>query len=181
MTTVPLTGNAPTDRALAGEPLALLIGMVLNQQVPLALAFRASLELKDRLGGRFEAAALAAVDGAEVAAALAEPPPLHRAPGPMAERVQALCCHVVDHHGGDAAQVWATAETGDELLASLASLPGFGEAKARVFMAVLAEHAGVRPPGWEEVTREFLEGKGFSVAPAPRRWVDDRDAGPPAE
>ena len=152
---LPLTGEAEADRLLATDPLALLIGMVLDQQIPLERAFRSPLELQERLGGRLDAADIAARPPEELAAAFSQKPALHRFPGSMAGRVQQVCQVLVDHYGGDAAALWEGAGDGDELLRRVASLPGFGDQKARIFVALLGKQLGVRPPGWEEACAPF--------------------------
>ena len=145
-----LAGDETADTLLASDPLALLIGMVLDQQIPLERAFRSPADLKERLGGTLDAGAMAAMDPEELAGLFSSPPALHRFPGSMARRVQEVCQLIVDDFGGDAAAVWTTAKDGAELLANVKALPGFGEQKARIFVALLGKQLGVRPPGWEE-------------------------------
>jgi len=161
---LPLTGDAAADRLLATDPLALLIGMLLDQQVPMKRAFHSPYQLKERLGGRLDAAEIAAMDADELAALFAGPPALHRFPGSMAARTQALCRALVDDYGGRADRVWKRAESGDELLANLRALPGFGDQKARIFVALLAKRLGVRPPGWEDAAGRYGAAGYFSVA-----------------
>ncbi len=161
---LPLTGDREADRLLEREPLALLIGMLLDQQVPMEKAFRGPYDLKERLGGRLEAAQIAAADPEELAAVFAQRPALHRFPGSMAARTQDLCRHLVEHHGGRAEAVWAEAEDGDDLFARLRALPGFGEQKARIFVALLAKRMGVTPSGWEKVAGTYGQPGWFSVA-----------------
>lgn len=144
------------DALLADDPLALLIGMVLDQQVPMERAFAAPAELRRRLG-HLDPAAIAEADPEAMAATFAARPALHRFPGAMAKRVQELCRMVVDAHGGDAAAVWARAASGDELVRRLQGLPGFGPQKARIFGALVAKQLGVRPPGWEQATAPYGE------------------------
>ena len=159
-----LTGDPPADALLEQEPLALLIGMLLDQQVPMERAFHSPYELKERQGGRLEAAEIAAADPDELASLFAQRPALHRFPGSMAARTQELCRHLVEHHGGRADAVWTEAASGKELLARLRALPGFGEQKARVFVALLAKRLGVKPPGWEEAAGAYGKPGWFSVA-----------------
>lgn len=161
---LPLTGDAAADRLLGSDPLALLIGMLLDQQVPMERAFRSPYDLKERLGGRLDAAHIAGMDADELAAVFQGPPALHRFPGSMAARTRALCQALVDGYGGRAEAVWKTAETGDELLAALRALPGFGEQKARIFVALLAKRLGVTPPGWEGAAGPYAAVGHFSVA-----------------
>ena len=148
---LPFTGDPAADQLLGAEPLALLLGMLLDQQVPMERAFHSPFDLKERMGGRLDASAIAEADPEELAAAFAGPPALHRFPGSMAARTQALCQLLVERYGGDAAAVWESAADGSALLANLRELPGFGEQKARIFVALLAKRLGIRPPGWEEV------------------------------
>jgi uncharacterized HhH-GPD family protein len=160
-----LSGDEPADELLTTDPLALLIGMVLDQQIPLERAFKSPFDLQQRLGGRLDAARLAAMDPEELAAVFSETPALHRFPKSMAGRVQDLCTLIVDSYGGDAAAIWTSAPTGKELLANVKALPGFGEQKARIFIALLGKQLGVNPPGWEKVASPFGETGSFrSVA-----------------
>lgn len=156
-TTLALTGDEAADALLATDPLALVIGMVLDQQIPLERAFRSPLDLQDRLGGMLDAGAIAAMDPDALAAVFGAKPALHRFPGSMAARVQAVCRLVIEEYGGDAAAVWTSVTTGQELLANVKALPGFGEQKARIFIALLGKQLGVRPRGWEEAAAPFGE------------------------
>ena len=161
-----ITGDSAADDLLARDPLALLIGMLLDQQVPMEWAFGSPAKLAERLGGRLDAGAIAAMDPDALEHAFKGPPALHRFPGSMAKRTQALCATLVEHHGGEAEAVWNQATTGDDLLARLQALPGFGAEKARIFMAVLAKRLGVKPPGWEEAAAPFSDDVRRSVADA---------------
>ncbi|MDQ3898427.1 MAG: Fe-S cluster assembly protein HesB [Actinomycetota bacterium] len=158
------TGDPPADELLATDPLALLIGMLLDQQVPMERAFHSPYDLKERLGGRLDAAEIAAMDAEELAAVFRGPPALHRYPASMAGRTQELCRALVERHGGKADRVWSNVETGQELLANLRALPGFGEQKARIFTALLAKRMGVTPPGWEDVAGPYARAGHYSVA-----------------
>ena len=144
------TGNDEADALLAQDPLALLIGFVLDQQVPLQKAFSGPFELRKRIG-TLDAAAIAGMDPGELERAFRERPALHRFPGTMARRTQELCAALVEDYGGDAARVWREATDGPDLKRRLLALPGIGEMKARTLVAVLAKQLGVRPPGWEDV------------------------------
>lgn len=144
------TADADANRLLEEEPLALLIGLVLDQQVPMEKAFVGPKVLKQRLGGTLDAPAIAAMDPDELDRLFRERPALHRFPGSMAKRVQALCRALDDDYGGDAGAVWRDAGSGAELARRLGALPGFGEQKTQITVAVLAKRFGVRPPGWEE-------------------------------
>ncbi len=162
--TLHVTGDPDADDLLNTDALAALIGMLLDQQVPMEWAFRGPYELKERLGGRLDAAEIAAMDADALASAFRGPPALHRYPGSMAGRTQDLCRMLVEEYDGDAEAVWESAATGKELLARLRTLPGFGDQKARIFTALLAKRMGVTPPGWEEVAGPYAPVGHFSVA-----------------
>jgi uncharacterized HhH-GPD family protein len=148
------TGDDEADRLLAEEPLALLIGFVLDQQVSVQKAFSSPLELKRRIGG-LDAATIAGMEPAIVEEAFRRKPALHRFPGTMAQRTQDLCAALATEHGGDAARVWTEAATGQELERRLLELPGIGPMKAKSLIAILVKRFGVRPPGWEEVAPAY--------------------------
>ena len=137
------TGNDDADRLLAEEPLALLIGFALDQQVTVPTAFLGPLKLKERLG-KLDAAAIAKLDPAELEAAFRQKPAVHRFPGNMARRVQELCATLVDEYGGQAERVWTEAADGDDLQQRIGALPGFGDMKTTSLGAVLAKRFGVR-------------------------------------
>jgi uncharacterized HhH-GPD family protein len=161
---LPVTGDADADALLVTDPLALLIGMLLDQQVPMEWAFRGPLRLKERLGGNLDAGEIAAMPVDDVIAVFSAKPALHRFPGAMAKRTHALCVHLVEGYGGDAEKVWADARSGDELFERLAALPGFGREKAKIFLALLAKRLGVRPTGWEVAAEPFSDATPRSVA-----------------
>lgn len=142
------------DQLLTEEPLALLLGMLLDQQVPMETAFRGPAKLRDRLG-HLDAATIAEADPEEFAAAMSASPAVHRFPGSMGTRIQALCQMLVAEYDGRAAAVWEAAETGQELLKRLRALPGFGEQKARIFLALLGKQLDVRPTGWREAAGPY--------------------------
>ena len=146
------TGDAESDELIAREPLALLIGFELDQQVPLQRAFSAPLELSRRLGTALDAGTIAGMDPGQLEDAFARKPALHRYPAVMARRTQDLCAAIVSDDGGDAERVWSEAETAHDLRRRLLELPGIGEMKARALIAILVKRFGVRPAGWEEVT-----------------------------
>ena len=157
--------DAEANELLTRSPLALLIAMLLDQQVPLERAFSAPRDLVRRLGHEPTAEELAAFNPEELAAVFAERPALHRFPKAMAARVQELARLIVTEYGGDPAAVWSTASSGDELLKRVSALPGFGEQKARIFVALLGKQLGVRPDGWREAAGAFGdEGSYLSVA-----------------
>jgi uncharacterized HhH-GPD family protein len=161
---LPLTGDRAADQLLEDDPLALLIGMLLDQQVPMEKAFRGPYDLKERMGGRLDAGEIATYDTEELAAVFRGPPALHRYPGSMAGRTQELCRVLVERFDGDAESVWTSAGTGKQLFDNLKGLPGFGEQKARIFTALLAKRVGVTPPGWEDVAGPYGAVGHFSVA-----------------
>jgi uncharacterized HhH-GPD family protein len=160
---IPVTGDPDADRLLVENPLALLIGMLLDQQVPMEWAFRGPATLRDRLGS-LDARAIAELPPDELEAVFRAKPALHRYPASMAKRTQALCRHLVDEYGGDAAAVWRDAPDGAELLRRLRDLPGFGAEKSKIFLALLAKRRGVRPPGWEHAAAPFSDSTPRSVA-----------------
>ena len=143
------TQQPEANRLLETDPLALLIGMVLDQQVKMEKAFGGPYELQQRLG-RLDAREIAAMEPERLDGVFRQRPALHRFPGSMARRVQAMTAALVKDYGGDAGAVWRDARTGDELAARIGRLPGFGEMKTRILIAVLAKKFDVRPPGWEK-------------------------------
>jgi uncharacterized HhH-GPD family protein len=153
-----LAQDPDADALLSNDPLALLMGMLLDQQFPLEWAFRAPWRLAQRMERTsLDAAEIADWDPEAFVKLMAGPPALHRYPAAMAQRVQALCRLVVEEYGGDAAALWRTAGTGKELLVRLRALPGFGEQKARIFVALLGKQLGVRPDGWQGVAGPYGE------------------------
>jgi uncharacterized HhH-GPD family protein len=163
--TLSLPIDADANELLSRSPLALIIAMLLDQQVTIEKAFTAPRDLARRLGHAPTAPELAAIDPAALAAIFSERPALHRYPRAMAGRVQQLCQHITGAYGGDPARIWAGAESGAELLGRLSALPGFGQDKARIFLALLGKRCGVRPPGWREAAGHFgAEGSHCSVA-----------------
>jgi uncharacterized HhH-GPD family protein len=153
------------NELLGRDPLALLIGMVLDQQVPLERAFSAPLDLARRLGHEPTPAELADFDPEALAALFAERPALHRYPKAMAGRVQELARLMMDSYDGRPERLWGTAQTGAELLKRVSALPGFGKQKAQIFVALLGKQLGVRPPGWREAAGGFgAQGSHLSVA-----------------
>jgi uncharacterized HhH-GPD family protein len=147
---LPWTGDDEADRLLATDPLALLIGFVLDQQVPLQKAFSGPLELCRRIG-TLDAATIAAMDTAELEAVFERRPALHRFPGNMARRTQALCQAIVRDYGGHAERVWTEAADARDLEKRLLALPGVGEMKAKTLLAVLGKQFGIKPAGWDEI------------------------------
>ncbi len=162
-----LSGDAEADAVVSRDPLALLIGMVLDQQIPIEKAFSSPAVLARRLGGDgpLDAASIAAMEPDELAAVFRERPALHRFPGSMAGRVQAVCRAVAEEYANRADAIWSGVRSGEELVGRLRALPGFGEQKAKIFAALLGKQLGVRPEGWREATSPFGDpGAYLSVA-----------------
>ena len=163
--TLHITGDAEADALLSSDPLALMIGMLLDQQVAMESAFAGPRKIADRLGS-LDAADLAGRDPEELAEVFARTPAVHRFPSSMAKRVQALCAALVSDYDGRAEHVWTAGDPdGRELLRRLKALPGFGDQKARIFLALLGKQRGVRPEGWREAAGPYgEEGSRRSVA-----------------
>jgi uncharacterized HhH-GPD family protein len=150
-----LAQQAEADALISQNPFALLVGMVLDQQIPLEVAFAGPKKIADRIG-EFDAAAIADYDPDKFAALCAERPAIHRFPGSMAKRIQAVAQIIVDQYDGDAAALWTAGDPdGPELLRRLKALPGFGEQKARIFLALLGKQYSVTPKGWRTAAGEF--------------------------
>jgi uncharacterized HhH-GPD family protein len=163
--TLSLPVDDEANELLSRSPLALLIAMLLDQQVPLEKAFSGPRDLVLRLGHEPTAQELADYDPDALAAVFSARPALHRYPKAMAARTQDLCRLIVERYDGDAAQVWNGAATGPELVRRIGELPGFGPAKAQIFAALLGKQLGVRPDGWREAAGHFgQEGTHYSVA-----------------
>jgi uncharacterized HhH-GPD family protein len=159
MPSVTLTGDPTADELLSDNPFALLVGMLLDQQIAMEVAFVGPARLAERLGSELTPATVAAADPGELEELFRQKPAIHRYPGSMATRVHALARHLVDEHGGDAAAVWSETTTGAELKRRLKALPGFGDQKARVFVALLGKQYDVRPEGWRDAAGDYgLEG-----------------------
>jgi uncharacterized HhH-GPD family protein len=161
--TLYITGDADADRLLNTDPNALLIGMLLDQQVPMEWAFAGPATLRARLG-HLDPVRIAAMDVDEVVAACCEKPAIHRFPAAMGRRIHALCTALVADHGGDAAAVWCDAASGAEVYRRLRALPGYGDEKAKIFVAILGKTQGVTPPGWREAAGKFGDDVPRSVA-----------------
>src|ERR1700759_4573881 len=159
LVTISMPVEPAANELLSTDPLALLIGMLLGQQVPLERAFSAPYDLSRRLGHQPTADELAGYDPEALAAVFAERPALHRYPTSMAARVQSLAPLLMARHDGDAGRVWGDAANGADLLKRVAGLPGFGAQKAQIFVAMLGKRLGVQPAGWREAAGPFgLEG-----------------------
>jgi len=161
---LPVTGDADADALLSADAFALLLGMLLDQQVPMEWAFRGPATLRDRLGGTLDVAQIAAMSPDDVEAIFRAKPALHRYPGSMAKRAHALATHIVENYDGDAAAIWTTATDARDLFARLRALPGFGDDKAKIFLAVLGKRLHVAPDGWEEYAKPFSDSRPRSVA-----------------
>ncbi len=161
--TIPITGDPDADKLLVTDPLALLLGMLLDQQVPMEWAFRGPATLRERLGG-LDCAAIAAMSPEAVEAVFKQKPALHRYPGSMGKRAHALCTHIVENYDGDAAKIWKGTRDPAVLFDRLRALPGFGEEKAKIFLAILGKRLRVAPKGWEEYAQPFSDDKPRSVA-----------------
>ena len=160
-----LTDDVAADRLLTENPLALLIGMLLDQQVAMEVAFAGPLKMQQRLG-EMTAEHLASIDPDELEAAFKQTPAVHRFPGSMAARVQKLCQGLIDEWGGDAAAIWTQGSPdGKTVLKRLKSLPGFGDQKAKIFLALLGKQVGFDGAGWREASAPYgAEGTHMSVA-----------------
>ena len=171
--TLPVTGDAEADQLLVDDPLALLIGMLLDQQVPMEWAFRGPASLSARLGG-LDAARIAAMSPDELVEVFRQKPALHRFPASMAKRTHALCQVIVDDYDGDPAKIWTGVHDPSVLLDRLKALPGYGDEKAKIFLAILGKRFGRAPEGWERCATPFGDASPRSVAdidsprPSPR-------------
>jgi uncharacterized HhH-GPD family protein len=155
--TLHITGDDAADELLSTTPLALLLGMLLDQQVAMETAFSGPVKIRDRMGG-LDAEAIAEADPDAFAALCSTPPAVHRFPGSMATRIQAVCRTIVSDWGGDASAIWTDgAPDGPEVLKRLRTLPGFGDQKARIFLALLGKQYGYDGAGWEQAAGEYGE------------------------
>ena len=163
---ITITSDPDADRLLTENPLALLIGMLLDQQVPMETAFAGPAKLRERMGGVFDAETIADADPEAMAELFTQSPAIHRFPGSMAARVQTLCRAIVDEWHGDAAEIWTDgAPDGPTVLRRLTALPGFGDQKARIFLALLGKQYGFDGAGWREAAGAYgEEGSYRSVA-----------------
>jgi uncharacterized HhH-GPD family protein len=161
--TLYITGDAAADSLLNTDPNALLLGMLLDQQVPMEWAFAGPATLKQRLG-HLSPAAIAAMDEESFVAICCEKPAIHRFPASMGKRIQQVCAFLVEHHDGDAANIWTDADTGRDIFRRLKALPGYGDEKSKIFVAILAKTQGVAPDGWREAAGKFGDDVPRSVA-----------------
>ena len=154
MPTLHLSQDPAADELLSRDPLALLLGMLLDQQIPMEKAFKGPQVLLERMG-TLDAATIAGADPEEFAALVAKTPAVHRFPGSMAQRLQDLCRALVEQYDGRAEAVWQDVEDGRELLRRLEALPGFGKQKAQIFLALLGKQLGVQPAEWREAAGAY--------------------------
>lgn len=166
MSDLPLrvTGDDEADGLLAEDPFALVLGMLLDQQVPMEWAFGAPRTLKERLGGRLDPTTIAAMDPEDLVAQFVTKPALHRYPAAMAKRTHDLAQHLVDEYDGDTAALWESAETAEELFRRIQAMPGYGKDKSRIFLALLGKRFGRAPEGWQELAGPFGDDTPRSVA-----------------
>lgn len=165
-TKVHLTQRPEADDLLGRSPLAVLVGMLLDQQVPMEWAFSGPYTIAQRLGSDdLDAHEIAAHDPERFAEVLSEKPAVHRYPGSMAKRIQQLCRFLVENYDGNAEKIWLDAGSGKDLFKRLQALPGFGKQKAQIFLALLGKQYGIRPEGWREAAGAYgEEGSHRSVA-----------------
>ena len=150
---------------LDSDPLALVLGMMLDQQVPMEKAFRGPYDVRERLGHDLDAADIANMDPERLTEIFSQRPAIHRFPGAMAKRAQALCALVAEKYDGDAEAIWRDAADGKDALKRLSELPGFGKQKAQIFLALLGKQRGVKAKGWREAAGAYGEAGSFkSVA-----------------
>lgn len=161
---IPITGDDEADLLLQDDPLALLVGMLLDQQVPMEWAFKGPHTLSDRLDGDLSAATIAAMDTEDFVALCARTPAIHRFPASMGRRIHSLCEQLLEEYDGDAARIWEEAADAKDLRRRLRALPGYGEEKTKIFIAILAKRLGVRPAGWGQVAAPFSDEQPRSVA-----------------
>lgn len=154
--TLAITGREESDRLLNSDPTALLIGMLLDQQVPMEWAFTGPLTLSHRLG-HLDPARISAMGEEVFVSVCCEKPAIHRFPAAMGRRIHAMCQVITMEHGGDSEAIWRNVGDGQELFDRLRRLPGFGDEKSMIFVALLAKRFGVTPPGWEEVAGPFAD------------------------
>ncbi|MBC9728042.1 HhH-GPD-type base excision DNA repair protein [Streptomyces sp. TRM68367] len=164
--TLHLAQDPDADELLGRSPLAALVGMLLDQQIPMEWAFKGPRVIADRLGADdLDAHDIAVHDPESFAALLSQKPAVHRYPGSMARRIQQLCQYLVEHYDGNAELVWKGVADGRELLRRLEALPGFGKQKAQIFLALLGKQLGVHPEGWREAAGSYGDPESFrSVA-----------------
>ncbi len=161
--TIPITGNPDADQLLVDDPLALLLGMLLDQQVPMEWAFTGPFTLRERLG-HLDAGRIASMPVEEFVDVCRQKPAIHRFPKSMGERIHAVCQHVVDQYDGDAEKIWKGVRSAELLHDRLRAIPGYGEEKTKIFIAILAKRFGRTPVDWEQVAAPFSDDVPRSVA-----------------
>lgn len=165
MARLQLTSDPAADSLLSSDPFALLVGMLLDQQIAMEVAFAGPRKIADRVDG-FDARSIAEADPDEFVAVCAQTPAVHRFPGSMAKRIQDLARAIVDRYDGNTAGLWTDGEPdGPEVLRRLKALPGFGEQKAKIFLALLGKQYGVTPRGWRAAAGGYgRDGTHMSIA-----------------
>ncbi|MFP5332934.1 MAG: HhH-GPD-type base excision DNA repair protein [Acidimicrobiia bacterium] len=158
-----VTGDREADEFVSSDAFALVVAMLLDQQVPLGWAFRGPTTLRERLGF-LDPVGIAAMDPDDLVEVACRVPAIHRFPAVMARRIHAVATCVVDDYGGDTARIWDEAKDSDELYRRLVALPGFGDEKAKILIAILAKRFGVRPPGWKAAASPFSDSVPRSAA-----------------
>ena len=161
--TLYITGDEAADALLNTNPNALLLGMLLDQQVPMEWAFTGPATLQQRLG-HLDPAVIATMDEESFVAICCEKPAIHRFPASMGKRIQQVCAFLVEHHDGDAANIWRNVDTGRDVFGRLKALPGYGDEKSKIFVAILAKTQGIAPDGWREAAGKFGDDVPRSVA-----------------
>ncbi|MFE7214259.1 HhH-GPD-type base excision DNA repair protein [Streptomyces sp. NPDC001698] len=164
--TLHLAQDPEADALLGRSPLAALVGMLLDQQIPMEWAFTGPATIAGRMGtDDLDAHEIVAFEPETFARLLSDKPAVHRYPASMAQRIQQLCRYLVEHYDGDPEAIWRDVDSGRELLRRLEELPGFGKQKAQIFLALLGKQLGVRPTGWREAAGAYGEPESFrSVA-----------------
>jgi uncharacterized HhH-GPD family protein len=159
-----ITADPEVDGLVNTDPLALLIGMLLDQQIAIELAFRGPHRIQERMGVPLDAATIAAWSSEDFAALCALKPAIHRFPAVMAGRIQDLCSHITDEYAGRPERIWQRRRSADTVAANLRAVPGYGDEKVRIFLAILAKRFSIRPDGWEAAAAPFSDELPRSVA-----------------
>ena len=162
--TLAVTGDPVADQLVLDDPFSLLLAMMLDQQIPMEWAFKGPARLAERLRDRYSVTSIAEMDPDELQAAFKEKPALHRFPGSMAKRCGELARYIVENYDGDAGAIWADVRSGKALYDRLRDLPGYGDEKAMIFVAILAKRFGVAPQGWKAAAGPFADRHPRSVA-----------------
>ncbi len=162
--TLAVSGNDAADKLVNSDPLALIIAMMLDQQIPMERAFLSPYQLAERMKGKISAKDIAGTDPDKLKEVFCIKPALHRFPGSMAKRAGDLCQHILDEYNGKAERIWEEAEDADDLFKRVKALPGYGDEKTKIFIAILAKRFGVKPKGWKEKAKPFSDSTPRSVA-----------------